>query len=490
MQDVPKIVRERLKKATPAVNHPDADSLTAFAERSLPELERDIVLEHLSRCGDCRDVVALSVPESEPVEAAPRPARGHWLRRPAIRWAFVAAGIVAVASVGVVQYQRRRPAMVAERVSSYLQAPAAVAKNETATAPQPTEAPKEQTREATRAEHGDALKDAEASAGITGASRAEAPAATAPKASFGHNIGGPVKGTRQFFGPSAPTQWQQNSNSAFQNQATLAAPAAGAKTADKNALFELRAAAPSAMAGPSAAPVPSAPSPAQTVTMEVSSAAAPVNTVGAEVQNQSVTSQAVSGGAADAVGKAKEPVKVETEAATLDSTADTKAQELPVARNDTTTMGRNFAQIVEVTPMTRWTVTSAGGLQRSFDRGNTWQDVDVNVPANVAGLAAGAKTARAKEKDKYLSKKASGGPVFRAVTTIGADVWAGGSAGALYHSSDGGNQWARVTPSAGGSMLTGDVVGLEFSDPQHGTVTTSTGERWTTADSGQTWLKQ
>ena len=111
--------------------------------------------------------------------------------------------------------------------------------------------------------------------------------------------------------------------------------------------------------------------------------------------------------------------------------------------------------------------------------------------SNVPGLATSGKTARAREKDKYLSKKqASGGPVFRAVTAIGSDVWAGGSAGTLYHSSDGGNQWARITPSAGGTMLTGDVVGLGFSDPQHGTVTTSTGERWTTADSGQTWLKQ
>ncbi len=62
MQNVPKIVRERLRAVTPAVNHPDADALTAFAEHSLPELERDVVLEHLARCGDCRDIVALALP--------------------------------------------------------------------------------------------------------------------------------------------------------------------------------------------------------------------------------------------------------------------------------------------------------------------------------------------------------------------------------------------------------------------------------------------
>ncbi len=468
MQDVPKIVRERLRAATPAVNHPDADVLTAFAERSLPELERDIVLEHLARCDDCRDVVALAVPASEAVEAAANPARGQWFGWPAIRWAFVAASIVAVAAVGVIQYQRRRPAMVAGRVSTYLQAPATVAKNEAATEPQATEAPpQEEKREATRAVHGDALKDVEADAGSTGARRAEAPAANVPKASYGHNIGGPVKGTRQFFGPSAPTQWQQNSN-ALQNQAQQSAAPAPA-TAEKSMLAGAPALAPAA------AP------PAQTVTVEVSSAAVPVST-GADA----------GAGSGGAVGKAKEPVKVETEAANLDAPADTKAQqELPVARNDTTVVGRNFAQLVEVTPMTRWTVTSAGGLQRSFDRGNTWQDVDVSasVSGNVAGLAAGARTARAKEKDKYLKKQLSGGPVFRAVTAIGAEVWAGGSGGALYHSGDGGAHWTPVVPSTAGSVLTGDVVALEFSDPQHGTVMTSTGERWTTADSGQSWQK-
>jgi len=495
MQDVPKIVRERLKRTTPAVNHPDADSLTAFVERSLPELEHDIVLEHLARCHDCRDIVALSVPESEPVEVeAAAPARGQWLRRPAIRWAFVAAGIVAVASVGMVQYRRHEPAMVAEKLSAELKAPVSE-KDQTATVPvAPEPADKQERKEAAPAADGDVLNGAV----VAGAGRlkvsAEAPAVSMPQASrgsafrgaVGGAVGGPV-----VHAPGGPlqmqqNQWQQNSNYASQNLVTLPPPpAAGAKPADKNAPFELRAAAPSA------APVPSAPSPAQTVTVEVSSAQVPVTTTGAEVQNQSVVSQAVSGEAADAVGKAKEPVKVETEAAALDATVDTKSQqELPVARNDTTTVGRNLAQFVEVTPMTRWTVTAAGGLQRSFDRGNTWQDVDVNISANVPGLAAGAKTARAKEKDKYLSKKASGGPVFRAVTAIGSDVWAGGSAGTLYHSSDGGNQWARVTPSAGGSLLTGDVVGLGFSDPQHGTVTTSTGERWTTADSGQAWLKQ
>src|SRR5258708_15821590 len=61
MEQLPNIVRERLKVPA-SVGHPDADVLTAFAEQSLAERERAGVLLHLSRCADCRDVLALAVP--------------------------------------------------------------------------------------------------------------------------------------------------------------------------------------------------------------------------------------------------------------------------------------------------------------------------------------------------------------------------------------------------------------------------------------------
>ena len=139
MQNVPKIVRERLKAVAPAVNHPDADVLTAFAERSLPEKERGVVLEHLARCGDCRDIVALALPATEPVEAAIRPSRGGWLTWPVLRWGFVAAGVVAIASFGLLQYQRR-PAITAVKQQS---ASVEVAANEPKKSVAPSAAPTE-----------------------------------------------------------------------------------------------------------------------------------------------------------------------------------------------------------------------------------------------------------------------------------------------------------------------------------------------------------
>jgi photosystem II stability/assembly factor-like uncharacterized protein len=81
-------------------------------------------------------------------------------------------------------------------------------------------------------------------------------------------------------------------------------------------------------------------------------------------------------------------------------------------------------------------------------------------------------------------------PIFRAVSAAGLEVWAGGSAGVLYHSVDGGQQWTRVVPAASGIPLTGDIISIAFPDPQRGQITTSTQEFWFTIDGGQTWQKR
>ena len=114
MEKLPKIVGERLRAAAVAVDHPDPDVLTAFSERSLPEHERSQVLAHLTRCGDCRDVLALSLTAEEPSVAVIRPIRGRWLTWPRLRWGLVAAGVIVVGSFGALRYRETsHPAMVA-----------------------------------------------------------------------------------------------------------------------------------------------------------------------------------------------------------------------------------------------------------------------------------------------------------------------------------------------------------------------------------------
>jgi hypothetical protein len=135
----------------------------------------------------------------------------------------------------------------------------------------------------------------------------------------------------------------------------------------------------------------------------------------------------------------------------------------------------------------RWAISPAGALERSFDGGNTWAPVNPDMSA-----------ARVSEKsdssgagpDKKKQAAPNFNPVLRVVTAAGLEVWAGALAGALYHTADGGNHWARVAPSEAGATITGDIVTIQFSDPQQGKVSTSTGELWTTFDGGQTWHKQ
>ena len=91
MQRLSSIVLSRLAlRQQPPSEHPDADRLLGFVERSLPSRDRESVLSHLSRCPACREVVALIAPSpSTDLLSAPR---GPTLER---RWQIASAAAVA-----------------------------------------------------------------------------------------------------------------------------------------------------------------------------------------------------------------------------------------------------------------------------------------------------------------------------------------------------------------------------------------------------------
>jgi len=592
MQNVPKIVRERLWAATPAVNHPDADVLTAFAERSLPGLERDVVLEHLARCGDCRDIVALALPATEPVETEMKPSPSGWLTWPALRWGFVAAGVVIIASVGILRYEAhsQHGTMSASNNAPAPQPAATEAKNQplATPAPPPPSEKREKIQPPAASTYADSLMmDNAPVRDKKSPSRVEVPTVNAIQSPVGGAAGG---GAGQFrgsllHGPMSANQmtanqWQQNTE---QNRAAAPVPstavgkeeAAGAFTADRQAqkanqamdnqtmaiqTAEARGAAAADLTTraqnettvlqyDAAAPQPAAddlrvrkdkplalPAPGQIggyvvdptgagvssarVTIIPSTMGGTTTTItnsqgvwliaGLPTGNYKVAAEAP--GFATAVkdlhydanqpkmysfslspGSVSETVMVSAEAGQLQTenaniggpiTSGANAQ-IPVN-------GRNVTLMATLSPgglQTFWSLNPAGRLQRSFDQGKTWLPVDVNAnPALYAAVVA--ETSRAKAKDAEKARKAPVVLTFRALAVAGSDVWVGGSGGALYHSVDAGGHWTRVVPATSGTVLTNDIVSLEFSDPQHGKLSTSAGEAWTTADAGQTWQKQ
>lgn len=76
---------------------------------------------------------------------------------------------------------------------------------------------------------------------------------------------------------------------------------------------------------------------------------------------------------------------------------------------------------------------------------------------------------------------------FRAVSSLGQEIWLGGVAGLLYHSSDFGQNWARTSPSVGDRKLESDITQISFTDALTGTVSTVNGQVWSTSDGGQSW---
>jgi hypothetical protein len=90
----------------------------------------------------------------------------------------------------------------------------------------------------------------------------------------------------------------------------------------------------------------------------------------------------------------------------------------------------------------------------------------------------------------WTQKLASEEVTFRAVATVGSNVWAGGNGGALFHSIDGGEHWNKVVLTANGQAEHGAIISIHFDTGQQGSVTSESGGTWTTTDGGQSWSKQ
>src|SRR5258708_38734715 len=94
-----KIAQSRLRQqASPAGFHPDANVLTAFVEGGMGAAERSTTLAHLGTCAECRDIVALSLPEQESDTLNANVGSPVWNWTRMLQWGAVAASVVVVAS--------------------------------------------------------------------------------------------------------------------------------------------------------------------------------------------------------------------------------------------------------------------------------------------------------------------------------------------------------------------------------------------------------
>jgi Putative zinc-finger len=499
MTEVPKIVYDRLHAGLPKGAHPEADLLTAFAEQSLSATERDAVLEHMARCGDCREIVALALPvitdvatpiaanSTEEVAVSVSPLSAPASRKPTftwawpqLRWAALAAGVAVAASVLLLH-----PGKVNH--------PNLPSTSQIATAIQPTSVPP--TPQPQLASPPAALASAGKSANLTNMDEGSTRQSLAVKSSAGLPV------TRQSVTPSAkqhdvaPVPLQASPRIAPPSTATAPTRSstqpsmAGKVDAGKADNARLNTGSQQMSRQPQAG---AAAVPAYQVKSEVLIAdnkkdssdkpdvnlpdAARALDQGASAASGTTEAVAVSGAAvavqkpsgnilmaqnnAPAIVKAKEPPpgvggnkNARGEAVAAGGSAGAQGRNVTSLAKSAAPSGSAGALIVT------WEIT-AGVLQRSRDSGQTWQT--------------------ALRTDHPLLCSAS----------HDTDVWAGGQAGTLFHSTNGGVTWTQVHPSIKDQQLSSDVTHIDLRSSTQLLVSTSNNEVWITLDGGTTWGKK
>jgi len=449
MNDLHKIVRQRMQ-AVVAGDHPDPDLLTAFAEQALPERERTPVLEHLARCADCRDVLALaSVPAGSAATQIKDTAiarKAPWFSLPVLRWGALAACLVIVGTA-VLMYRDEKLAYKDLR-----QAPppsASASANNAGDANAPDSSPQE-TKSKT-------LLDQEVSTGVP--SPVPMPPNVSPEKRLTSRIPIPKQLDAAGLKPATPPVSGANAllakNLRDDRQmgaahSTLAGGMAGGIAPPPPA----PAAAREKAAGPEKKDVP-APQPPQ-----VDNYTAQANEPVMQMVDATSADSDKSDKKVDVPGRAK------TSGAATTALAVAPSDELNMQKSITPATAEVAKARKERGAFSRaagllWNISSDGQLQRSADSGKSWQPISV-----------------------------AEGAIFRALTFNGPDIWVGGAAGSLYHSPEAGAHWVQVKPTANGVSLSGDISAIAFTDPQRGKITTTNGQTWITGDGGKSWSQQ
>jgi hypothetical protein len=448
MKHLPKFVRQKMAQPVGG-DHPETNLLAAFAEGGLTGREREQMLLHLGECAACRQTLAVAMPEiaAEHPHAAAAPSGTQWLLWPMLRWAGVGAAVVVVAAAVVIQSSRRS----AEMPKISLAAPAA--KSEQAKEP-----PKSAEVNEVAPVLADRVPRKEAATGRDARVKVQLRKDTKKDAAAGKVVVAPP--------PPAPPVLEANklatSNAPAQLQAATESHGLAKSARVRQPGFKLPGGGISgAVAGEEKQqqpPAPLTPIPSANETVEV--AVQP----GVE-QMQKAKSLDRGQSDLDAV-KASRPRSAANARAVTGGVSGSVSGAASQMSSDSASVPTMKAALV-IAP--RWRLSSEGALERSTDRGRSWQFVPVAATPTI----------------------------LRSFSSLDRDIWAGGTSvpnsgfqggsGALYHSGDNGQTWTRVIVKAGDVALESEIVRVEFTDAQHGSLRTVSGQTWTTSDAGLTW---
>lgn len=448
MNKLPNIVRARLS-AVQAGDHPDPDLLTAFAEQALAEQERFKVLTHLSRCSDCREVLAVAMPSLSTAALATASSidtgrRRSWFHWTAVRWGAAAACVVIVGSAVLMKRDvlMKPPArtIAPQNDDAGLTYSGDDADNKrkdlsVVPAPQPA-SPPPSVRDEKRA--------------------VEAPLASTRRQA---QLFTPVPNQKKALAsnstlPVPPPVLAGRMRPEFAHSATGSGAAVGgtagvgslASTPTANESLDLLPSNGRIIAAPAA---PSKPAAQATEEVQVTAAAPVIETDAAGAREKQ-----------ELPGKAKAPSGVALYDALVPAPSQDSSTQTVLAKEAARKAEMKRVETLRP-PVARWTISADGQLQHSVDSGKTWQPVAVAENAT-----------------------------FRALSANGPDLWVGGASGLLYHSTDAGTHWMQVKPATADATLTADIAAIEFINVRQGKITTSTGEVWITTDGGQSWRKQ
>ena len=441
MTGLPKIVRDRLGRAAggaSALDHPDANLLTGFVERSLTERERGLVLGHLVQCAQCREQVSLALPklEAEMAGVGGGVVRG-WLRWPVLRWGLLVASLAIMGTVALVRQPPARRMELASRANVEAPPSAASLPSDITVGAAPAKAARPASPPGTgltkrKPQNNDEL-----------ALRFEA---TAQKAAPNRKVVPPQLKQKVLSYEASLT-----SKAPMAPSAPAQAPNASPNAIELGSSNQTSNAAVARALPPPAATAPITPTQGQPAHQALDFLPSPQS-------KQTPTAHAPEGEPVpgQVPGSAKSSPQLADSLATPRPPQATLFKHAPPAVSPTT------SGALASSPFTAdWSISASGKVQRSRDGRKSWEELDV---------------------DKNV--------VFRVVSAVGPDVWLGGSKGALYHSSDGGQHWTRVNITTGSTTVTDDVIHIEFKDARHGTVGTAAGDSWTTSDTGEHWQKQ